>query len=145
MERTYEEEKFVTLVVPKSINSGATETGAYKALTPNGLHDVLFNVPFGVLAATKIVTVQVWQADDDSGTNAEEIEAAETVYTSPGGGVTQGQILISIPLNYFSREYATVKIINGAATGLLAFAEMVIEQAVRNASVNSQASALTVL
>ena len=145
MNRIHEEKKIQTLVVPKSISSGATETGAYKALTPNGLHDVLFNVPFGVLAATKVVTVQVWQADDDSGTNAEEIEAAETIYTAPGGGVTEGQILVSIPLSKFDREYATVKIINGAATGLLAFAEMILDQAVRGADVNSQASALTVL
>lgn len=145
MNRIYEEKKVQTLIKPQSMSAGATVAGNYKPLTPNGLHDVLFNIPFGTLAATKTVTAQVFQADDDSGTNAEEVEAAETTYTSPGGGVTEGQILISIPLNRFSKEYVTVKIVNTAAVAVLGFAEMILDQAVRDSEVNSQASALTVL
>lgn len=144
MERIHEENKVQTLVIPQSMSAGATVTGAYKSLIGSG-HDVLFNVPFGALAATKTVKVEVFQADDVAATNEEELVEAETVFTSPGGGVTEGQILISVPLNHFSREFATVKITNTAAAPVLGFAEMIADQAVRGRNTNSQASVVTVL
>jgi hypothetical protein len=144
MERIYEEYKVQTLVAPQSMSAGATVTGTYLPLT-GGLHDVLFNTTFATLAATKTVTVKVFQADDDSATNEEELPDAATTFTSPGGGVSEGQVLISIPINHFSREYATVKVVNTAAAPVLGFAEMMVEQAVRGADVNEQADELTVL
>ena len=143
MERIHEINKIQQLVLPQSMSAGATITGLYKELV--GAHDVLFHVPFGVLAATKTLTVQVFQADDGSGTNAEEVDAAETIFTSPGGGVTSGQVLISMPLGLFSKPYVTVKLINTAAVAVLGYAEMIVDQRYRGQDVNDQASALTVL
>lgn len=144
MERTHEVKKILTLVKPQSMTAGSTVTGSYKSLV-GARGDVLFNVPFGVLAQDKTVKVEVFQADDGSGTNAEEIADAETTYTSPSGGVTEGQILVSVPVNHFSRDYATVKITNTAASAVLGAAEMILDMGVRNSDVNSQASALTVV
>jgi hypothetical protein len=144
MNRIHEVNKFQSLVIPQSMSAGTTVTGAYKSLIGSG-HDVLFLILVGVLAATKTVTVKVFQADDVGATNEEELADAETVFTSPSGGVTEGQILVSIPLNHFSREFATVKIVNTAAAPVLGFAEMITDQAVRGSSANSQANVITVV
>lgn len=144
MNRIHEEEKVQILAKPQSMSAGATVTSNYKSLG-GGLHDVLFNVPFGALAQAKEITVEVLQADDGSGTNAEEITEAETTFTSPTGGVTEGQILISIPLSKFSRTYVALRITNTAASAVLGYAEMILDQAIRNSDVNSQASVVTVL
>lgn len=144
MDRIHEEKKIDILIVPQSMGAGDTIEGDYKSLV-GGAHDVLFHVPFGALAQTKTVTVKVYQADDDGGDGEEELEDAETVYTAPTGGVDSGQVLISIPLDHFSKEFASVKVSNTAAVPLLGYAEMIVDQSVRAADANSQASAVTVL
>lgn len=144
MERIHEENKIVPVIVPVSMTAGATVTGTYTALA-GVMHDVLFNVPFGALPEGKKVTVEVFEADDASGTNAQEIAAAETVYTSPTGGVNSGQVLVSVPAAAFSKEFATVKVTNDKATALLGYAEMVLDLSIRSKDSNSQASVVTVI
>lgn len=145
MNRIHEEKKVQILAKPQSMTAGSTVDGNYKSLA-GGAHDVLFHVPFGVLAQTKTITVEVFRADNESGDNPEEIAEAETTFTSPTGGVTEGQILISLPLTLFTQKpCATVKISNTAAVAVLGYAEMIVDQAVRASDANSQASAVTVL
>lgn len=142
--RIYEEEKILPLIVPQSMNAGATVTGAYVSLS-GGMHDVLFAVNFGALPEGKKVTVEVFEATDDQGTGATEIEAAETIYTSPTGGVNSGQVLVSLKLASFSKEYATVKVTNDKATALLGNADMILDLAIHSKDANSQASAVKVV
>lgn len=145
MNREHEEEQIARLVLPQAMAYGATITGAYKSLQ-NGAKDVCFNAVIGALAAGKKLTVEVFEADDDSGTNAAEIAAAESVFTAPGGGATEAQVLISMPLALFSKPYATVKLTNDAASGsVLGYAEMILDLKYRGATANSQADVLTVL
>ena len=144
MERIHEEDQVEVLVLPQSMSSGATITGTYKPLS-GGMSDVLFSAVCGTLAAGKKLTVEVFQADDASGTNAEEIPAAESVFTAPGGGATKGQVLISIPLDQFTRPYATVKLTNDASGPVLGYAEMILDLRERHKNANSQADVVTVL
>lgn len=144
MNRIYEEEQVVPLVLPQSMSAGATITGAYKSLE-GGMHDVMFNAVIGSLADGKKLTVQVYEADDTSGTNAAEVQDAETIFTAPTGGATQAQVLISVPLAQFSKPCATVKLINDAAGAVLGYAEMILDLRERNHESNSQADEITVL
>ncbi len=144
MNRIHEEKKIETLIVPVSMTAGATVTGTYKSLS-GGLHDVLFEVNFGALPEGKKVTVEVFEADDAAATGEAELASAETVYTSPTGGVSSGKILVSVPLAAFSKEYATVKVTNDKATALLGHANMVLDLSIRSKDSNSGASAVTVI
>lgn len=144
MDCTHEVKKIDQLIVPQSMNAGATVAGSYKSLV-GGMHDVCFNVTFGALPEGKKVTVEVFQADDDQGANPVELEAAETVYTSPAGGVDSGQVLVCVKLAKFSKEYVTVKVTNDKATALLGYAEMILDLSLHSKDANSQAGAVTVV
>jgi hypothetical protein len=144
MNRIHEEIKFETLIVPVSMGNGATVTGVYKALAGVG-HDALFEVNFGALPEGKKVTVEVYEADDDQATNAQEIASAETVFTAGVGGVTDGKILVSVSSDLFSKEYVTVKVTNDKATALLGHAELILTSGQHHANLNEDASAVTVI
>lgn len=144
MNRIHEEFKFQTLIVPVSMGNGATVTGAYVPLAGVG-HDALFEVNFGALPEGKKVTVEVYEADSDAGANAQELAAAETVFTAGVGGVTDGKILISVPSDQFSKEYVTVKVTNDKATALLGHAELILTSTQHHANLNEDASAVTVI
>jgi hypothetical protein len=144
MNRIHEEKKFSTLIVPVSMTAGATVTGTYVPLTGGG-KEALFKVNFGALPEAKSVTVEVFEADDASGTNAAELTSAQTVYTAPTGGVASGKILVSVKLSEFEKEYATVKVTNDKATALLGEAELVLDMSLHSADCNSDASEVTVL
>jgi hypothetical protein len=144
MNRIHEEKQVVPVVLPQSMASGATITGTYKSIE-GGMHDVLFNVVCGALAATKKVTVKVYQADDIGATGEAEIVDAASVFTAPGGGATKVQIQISIPLAQLTKSFATVKVTNDAAGPVLGYAEMILDARERNKDANSQADVVTVL
>jgi len=144
MNRIHEEKKIDTLIVPVSMTAGATVTGTYKSLSGGG-RDVLFEVNFGALPEGKKVTVEVFEADSAAALNEQEIIAAETVFTAPTGGATDGKVLVSVPLAQFSKEYATVKVTNDKATALLGHAEMVVSCNSHHAGLNEDASAVTVV
>jgi hypothetical protein len=145
MNRIHEEKKFETMIVPVSMTAGATVTGTYKSLS-GGMHDALFEVNFGALPEGKKVTVEVFEADDASATNEAELTTAQTVYTSPTGGVNSGKVLVSVPLSAFSKEFATVKVTNDKATALLGAAELILDMSLRSKSTNdSSASVVTVI
>jgi hypothetical protein len=145
MNRIHENTKFETLIVPVSMTAGATVTGTYKSLA-GGMHDALFEVNFGALPATKKVTVEVFEADDASATNEAELVGAQTVYTSPSGGVTSGKVLVSVKLSEFSKEFATVKVTNDKDTALLGQAELILDMSLHGQDVNDDsASVVTVV
>jgi len=144
MNRIHEQKKLLTLLAPQAMTAGGSVTGSYQSIADcNG--DALFVVNFGALPQTKTLTVEVYEADDSSGTNAQELTSAQTVFTSPTGGVTEGKVLVSVPVTHFEKEYATVKVSNTKATDLEGQADLIIDSNSHHADLNEDASAVTVV
>ena len=111
-----EEITITPVIAPAAQSYGGNTTGAYIKCPP-GLGSIDFVVRHGALAATKTVTVEVYQATDTSGTGAAEITKYETTVTAPEGNATDGTISISVDNADVSKGYVTVKVSNTAASG----------------------------
>lgn len=136
MNRMHESVKHETLLLPQSQAAGGNTTGSYAPVV-NAVHDILFTVIGGALAAGKKLTVEVFQADDTGGTNAAELTDCETVFTAPVGGATSIKMMISLDKNLLSKPFVTVKVTNDAAVAVLIAAELIYDPMNRRASLNS--------
>lgn len=112
-----EEIEIKPVIAPVAQSAAGNTTGAYIACPP-GLGTIDFVVRHGALAQTKVVTVEVYQATDTSGTGAAEITSYETTSTAPTGGATDGIITISVMSADVSKGFVTVKVSNDAASAV---------------------------
>ena len=112
-----EEIEIKPVIAPVAQTAAGNTTGAYIACPP-GLGTIDFVVRHGALAQTKVVTVEVYQATDTSGTGAAEITSYETTSTAPTGGATDGLIIVSVANADVSKGFVTVKVSNDAAAAV---------------------------
>ena len=112
-----EEITITPVIAPVAQSAAGNTTGAYIACPP-GMGSIDFVVRHGALAQTKVVTVEVYQATDTSGTGAAEITSYETTSTAPTGGATDGLIIISVDNADVSKGFVTVKVSNDAAAAV---------------------------
>ena len=118
-----EEIEITPVIAPVAQTAAGNTTGAYIACPP-GMGTIDFVVRGGALAAGKKLTVEVFQAEDTSGTSAAEITAYETVFTASAGGATDSIVKIAVDSADVTKGYVTVKVTNdaGSAVPIDAFA-----------------------
>lgn len=115
--RIVEEISVVPVIAPVAQTAAGNTTGAYLACPPK-LGTIDFVVRSGALAAGKKLTVEVFQAQDTSGTGAAELTAYETVFTAPEGGATDNSVIVSVDNADVTLGYVTVKVTNDAASAV---------------------------
>lgn len=108
MNRIYERAQSMVALTPKMQTAGGTDTGQY--IDGAGLADIDFMVMYGTLAAGNKLTVAVMCAEDDQGTNAEQIGMLEVV--APTGGLQSGVAVASLEVDGDRPRYYAVKISN---------------------------------
>jgi len=125
MNRIHEQYKRDVLLVPQSIGAGGNATGAYKKVLAD--HEMQFHVAVDALLQAETVKVEVFQADDASGTNAVEVTACETVYTAPTGGVAGARITVSLDAALLTKPYVTAKVSNTSASAVITYVDLIQE------------------
>jgi len=115
--RIAEEISIVPVIAPVAQTAAGNTTGAYIACPPK-LGTIDFVIRSGALAAGKKLTVEVYQAKDNSGTGAAELTAYETVFTAPEGGATDNSVIVSIDNADVTLGFVTVKVTNDAASAV---------------------------
>lgn len=116
MNRIKEEIEVTGIIAPVAQAAAGNTTGTYVEMPKLGAPD--FVVRFGALAVGKKITVELFQADDATGTNAAEIAAYETIHTAPTGGDTEGTVILSVTPADVSKKFVTVKVTNDAAAAV---------------------------
>ena len=115
--RIVEEISVIPVIAPVAQTAAGNTTGAYLASPPK-LGTIDFVIRSGALAAGKKLTVEVYQAQDTSGTGAAELTAYETVFTAPEGGATDNSVIVSVDNADVTLGYVTVKVTNDAASAV---------------------------
>lgn len=115
--RVAEEIEVKAIIAPAAQSAAGNTTGTYIPCPP-GLGTIDFVVRHGALAQTKVVTVEVYQATDTSGTGAAEITKYETTSTAPTGGATDVTVIVSIDSADVTKGFVTVKVTNDAAAAV---------------------------
>ena len=125
--RITEEIELKTLIAPTEQAAGEDVIGGYIRLRscPWQLEPVDFVVRSGALASGKEITVEVLEADDESGKNAEIVEGCTVEHISGSTGDAENQIRILIYGADVRKDCATVKVMcDDAGMPLEAFALM---------------------
>lgn len=117
MNRIHEDLKSSVAIVPAAQAAAGNTTSAYVDASEYNALD--FVVSHGALAATKKVTVQLYQATANDGTGATEITGAKQEIIAPTGGLTSGIIVVSVRPQAAYGKYFAVKVTNDAAAALL--------------------------
>jgi hypothetical protein len=143
MDRIHEEYKQDQLLIPQTLAAGGNVTGSYKAAIAT--HDIQVVAQASALVAGKYVKAEVFEADNNAGLNAAEVTACETTYTAPGGGATSVKIIVSLNASKLSKPYFTVKLTTDSALDIIIQAYAMQEGMYADSSLNSDASAITVV
>ena len=124
--RITEDIEIKTVIAPVSQTAGGNTIGAYLPMpsSPSGFESIDFVIRTGALAAGKKITVEVLEADDDSGTNASAIEGYAVEHTAGDGGEAETEVKVWLVNADVKKDFVTIKVTNdnGAALPLDAFA-----------------------
>ncbi len=106
MNRISEDIAVIVAKAPASLASATEMTSDY--ISAAGRSSIDFVVQFAELDAEKTLTVEIYQADDSSGTNAAKL--AEATFTAPSAITAGGRAIASINPAGDSKPYYAVKL-----------------------------------
>jgi hypothetical protein len=97
------------------VSTNATEVGAYVDLSDT-VGDICAIVTHAALVAAKELTVQIYCADNSTGTDA--VKISEAVYTEPSTGTPKAGVIKVKALRNPDKKYYNVKITTDTTTAI---------------------------
>ena len=118
--RVTEDVEIKTVIAPAAQTAGGNTTGAYLPMPscPSGFDSIDFVIRTGALAAGKKITVEVLEADDESGANASTIDGYTVEHTAGEGGEAETEVKVWLVNADVKKNFVTVKVTNNAAAAL---------------------------